>query len=76
MDSVVCARVGPEAKKLLEQLVVRSGWSSSNVVRQALRLFAGTRSGSGVRKIAGVGKFCSGIPDLGSNKKHLAGFGR
>jgi hypothetical protein len=28
------------------------------------------------RKIAGLGKFSSGVSDLGSNKKHLRGFGR
>lgn len=27
------------------------------------------------RKIIGTGQFCSGIADLGSNKKHLEGFG-
>ncbi|HVP45229.1 MAG TPA: hypothetical protein VMT32_01550 [Bryobacteraceae bacterium] len=28
------------------------------------------------RKIAGVGKFHSGVRDLGSNKTHLKNFGR
>ncbi|MBI2806449.1 MAG: hypothetical protein HYX68_15825 [Planctomycetes bacterium] len=27
-------------------------------------------------KFTGVGEFDSGIPDLGSNKKHLAGLGK
>jgi hypothetical protein len=27
-------------------------------------------------EIAGLGKFASGISDLGSSKKHLDGFGR
>ena len=27
-------------------------------------------------KITGMGQFDSGIPDLGSNKKHLEGFGK
>ena len=27
-------------------------------------------------KITGMGQFCSGIPDLGSNKKHLEGLGK
>ncbi|MDQ2949324.1 MAG: ribbon-helix-helix protein, CopG family [Acidobacteriota bacterium] len=76
MKTVVQARLDPETQKILAQLVARSGWSSSKVVREALRLFAARPSGSGVRKIAGLGKFSSGIPDLGSNKKHLAGFGR
>jgi hypothetical protein len=29
-----------------------------------------------IRRIAGLGKFTSGLPDLGSNKKHLRGFGK
>jgi hypothetical protein len=28
------------------------------------------------RQIAGLGEFSSGVSDLGSNKKHLLGFGR
>jgi len=27
-------------------------------------------------RIAGLGQFASGISDLGSNKKHLKGFGK
>jgi hypothetical protein len=27
------------------------------------------------RTVVGVGKFASGVSDLGSNKKHLRGFG-
>ena len=28
------------------------------------------------RKIIGTGQFCSGIPDLASNKKYMEGFGK
>lgn len=28
------------------------------------------------KKVRGIGRFATGIPDLGSNKKHLKGFGR
>jgi hypothetical protein len=27
------------------------------------------------RKIIGTGQFCSGVPDLATNKEHLEGFG-
>jgi hypothetical protein len=27
------------------------------------------------RTVIGLGRFASGVPDLGSNKKHLEGFG-
>jgi hypothetical protein len=50
------------------------GVSPSTVVREGIRLLAASQPKS--RKIAGLGKFASGIPDLGSNKKHLKGFGR
>ncbi len=39
------------------------------VVREGIRLLAATQPKS--RKVAGLGKFSSGIPDLGSDKKHL-----
>jgi hypothetical protein len=50
------------------------GVSPSMVVREGIRLLAATQPKG--RKIAGLGKFSSGVPDLGSNKKHLRGFGR
>ena len=28
------------------------------------------------RKIIGTGQFCSGIPDLATNKKYMEGFGK
>ena len=28
------------------------------------------------RKIVGTGQFCSGIPDLATNNKHMEGFGQ
>jgi hypothetical protein len=30
---------------------------------------------AGHRRIAGIGKFSSGVSDLATNKKHLRGFG-
>jgi hypothetical protein len=41
---------------------------------KGIRLLAATQPKS--RKIAGLGKFSSGATDLGSNEKHLLGFGR
>jgi hypothetical protein len=41
---------------------------------KGIRLLAATQPKS--RKIAGLGKFSSGASDLGTNKKHLQGFGR
>ncbi|HTC35315.1 MAG TPA: CopG family transcriptional regulator [Bryobacteraceae bacterium] len=70
----VQARLDADTEKTLTRLVDELGVSPSMVVREGIRLFAASQPKS--RKIAGLGKFASGIPDLGSNKKHLKGFGR
>jgi len=62
--------------EMLEKLVKQTGWSPSKVVREGLRLLASCYPGNGPRKIIGLGKFASGIPDLGSNKEHMKGFGK
>jgi len=76
MPSTIQARLDESTQKMLAQLVKRLGWSPSKVVREGLRLLAACHLGNGHRKIIGQGKFASGIPDLGSNKEHLRGFGR
>ena len=70
----VQARLDNDTEKTLSRLVDQLGLSPSMVVREGIRLLAASQPKS--RKIAGLGKFESGIPDLGSNKKHLQGFGR
>jgi hypothetical protein len=65
-----------DEERTLEHLVQSLGWSPSKVVREGLRLLAASRPAAGQRRIAGMGQFASGKPDLGSNKKHLKGFGR
>ena len=76
MSSIVQARLDPETKKMLEGLVHRLGWTQSQVVREGVRLLAACRPASPKRRIIGIGRVDSGIPDLGSNKKHLKDFGR
>jgi hypothetical protein len=75
MRSTVQARLDPESRRELERLVRALGWSPSQVVREALHRMAAAYPASGRSRIAGMGKFASGIADLGSNKKHLEGFG-
>ena len=75
VKTVVQVSLDPQGKKILAQLVLRLGWGAFKVVSEALRVFASSQGGSDTRKISGLGKFSSGIPDLGSNKKHLVGFG-
>ena len=71
---IVQARLDADTEKTLARLVDQLGVSPSTVVREGIRILAACQPKT--RKIAGLGKFSSGIPDLGSNKKHLRGFGR
>ena len=75
MKTTVQARLDPETSAALARLVARLGWTPSRVVREGLRLLAVSHPASGRRKIAGLGRFSTGVRDLGSNKKHLKGFG-
>ena len=76
MKAVVQARLDPEARQALHGLVRRLGWSPSRVVRESLRLMGRYHGAAPRRRVIGVGKFDSGLPDLGSNKRRLEGFGR
>ncbi len=76
MNSTIHARLDPDSRKALDQLVRRKGWNPSRAVREGLRLLAACQAGKDSRTVLGLGKFSSGISDLGSNKKHLRGFGR
>jgi len=77
MKATVQARLDEESEAALKQLTRQLGWSPSRVVREGLRLMA-KQHGMGPRrkKLIGIGEFDSGISDLGSNKKHLEGYGR
>lgn len=70
----VQARLDADTERTLARLVDQLGVSPSGVVREGIRLLGASQPKG--RRIAGLGKFASGIPDLGSNKKHLKGFGR
>jgi hypothetical protein len=76
MKAIVQARLDQESQAALEQLSRRLGWSYSKVVREGLRLMAACYPAKRGKKIIGMGQFSSGEPDLGSNKKHLEGYGR
>lgn len=76
MPASVQARLDPETDRELARLVRRLGMNPSAVVREGIRLMAACHKAPVERKIAGLGKFRSSISDLGSNKRHLKGFGR
>ena len=52
------------------------GWTPSRVVREGLRVLEASYLKRKKAGVIGLGKFESGVPDLGSNKKHLRNFGR
>ena len=76
MGSSIQARLDPDSQKALERLASRLGWSPSKIVREGIRLLESCYGQSAGQRIVGLGKFSSGVRDLGSNKRHLKGFGR
>jgi hypothetical protein len=76
MRHAVQARLDDEARKRLAVLVRELGWTPSRVVREGLRVLEASYLRKKQRGIIGLGKFSSSMSDLGSNKKHLRGFGK
>jgi hypothetical protein len=75
MKPNVQARLDRRSQLALEQLVRRLGWSPSRVVREGLLLLAACHGKPSRKRVIGVGSFTSQVADLGSNKKHMEGFG-
>jgi hypothetical protein len=76
-ERIVHARLDPESRRILDRLRRRTGLNDSEIVRRALRALAGMELAPKRRPRAiGLGKFESGVPDLGSNAAHFEGFGR
>ena len=76
MASVIHARLDEDTDSLRAELQKQLGWNDSQIVREGIKSLAALVRPGGKRKIIGLGRFQSGIRDLGSNKKHLRGFGR
>jgi hypothetical protein len=76
MKTNVQARLDRQSQVALEKLVRRLGWSPSRVVREGVRLLASCYGTTARKKVIGIGRFASGLSDLGSDKKRLQGFGR
>ncbi|MGB2590375.1 MAG: hypothetical protein WBG02_11820 [Candidatus Acidiferrum sp.] len=76
MRSSIQARLDDRSQKRLTLLVRKLGWSPSQVVREGLRVLEANYLRKKNRGVVGLGKFRSGVADLGSNKKHLSGFGK
>jgi hypothetical protein len=74
MSRVIHARLDAETERMLHRLERQFGWNDSQVVREGIKVLSGLTS-RGARRVKGLGRFTSGVPDLGSNKSHLKGFG-
>jgi len=64
------------SRKRLAALVRELGWTPSQVVREGLRILDASHLRKKKHGIIGLGKFRSGVSDLGDNKKRLRNFGR
>jgi hypothetical protein len=76
MISTVQARLDRQSRRRLSVLVSELGWSPSRVVREGLRILEASYRRRKKIGVIGLGKFRSGLSDLGSNKKRLRRFGR
>lgn len=75
MNAIVHARLDPATLAILRELQKKHGWSESQIVRRAIRALSDVEPRATKRRIHGLGKFASGVADLGSDKRHLRGFG-
>jgi hypothetical protein len=76
MRSTIQARLDERSRKRLMALTRELGWSLSQVVREGLRILEASYLRRNKRGIIALGRFRSGVSDLGSDKKHLRDFGR
>jgi hypothetical protein len=76
MASVIHARLDDDTESLRDALQKQLGWTDSQIVREGIKSLSLLVRKQGKRRIIGLGKFASGIGDLGSNKRHMRGFGK
>lgn len=76
MARIIHARLDAQTEKILVEIERRLGWNDSEIVREGIKALNSLLPPRSRRKIVGLGRFQSAKSDLGSNKKHLKGFGR
>ena len=75
MKTTVQARLDEETLAPLDRLR-RSGLCASEVIHQRIHMVDKAVDAEKPIELIGFGKYDSGITDMASNKKHLAGLGR
>jgi hypothetical protein len=75
MAKMVHARLDTETEGRLRRLRRSTGLGDSELIRRGLRVLDTLSGSQGRPSVIGIGAFASGIRDLGSNKRHLDGFG-
>jgi hypothetical protein len=73
---MVHARIDEETDAVLRRLRRSTGLGESELIRRGLRALDAVSPKPGRPRVIGLGAYASGIRDLGSNKRHLDGFGR
>ena len=76
MAHIIHARLDEETDNCRRELARRLGWTDSRIVREGIKSLAAYTIPGHRPGIVGIGQFESGVPDLGSNEKHLDGFGQ
>ena len=76
MKTVAQLRLDPETRRVLDGLVKRKGWTTSEVLRKGIHLVAKEAEKAAPIRIHGLGEFDFGVADLSTNKKYMEGFGR
>ena len=76
MAKVVQARLDDQTDRILAELHQRTRLSESELIRRGIRSLGAVPPAGGGPRLVGIGRFNSGIADLGSNKSHLKGFGK
>jgi hypothetical protein len=76
MARFIHARLDAPTERLLLEIQRRLGWNDSQVAREGIKALHVVLGPRRPRHIVGLGRFRSGIRDLGSNKAHLKEFGR
>ena len=76
MASVVQTRLDPETQDLLDRLIREGGYTASEILRKGIKLVAADELPVKRRGLIGAGMYDSGLPDLATNKKYMADFGK